>query len=262
MKKLFYPLACVLICTTSPAHAKKYFSGIFLTGGIGATSAQYTVNQQLSTTFASPPILIDMPDNIDLSAGSAAIMVSLGYSYQFINNIVLGGAFTAGYTHAQISDNIANLITTSSQQVILAYDSKMEITLNNDFALLFKPGYVFGTTTFFYGLVGPRWGNFKSSVKTDLFILNGTDEFTGSGSNSQSNYELGITLGLGIQQLISPNYSWALEYAYTDYGDIDSPSTTGTISKNGIPQSGDTFTDSPSIKANTNTLMFTASVRY
>jgi len=257
MKKLFYPLACMLICT-SPAQAKHYFTGFLLAGAVGGTNVQYSLDQDLSAT--SPLFEVTLPDDSDISANSPAVMVSLGYAHQFMNNMVLGGAFTAGYAYAQVSDSISSQVDTGTAE--FTYTRKTELTFSNDFALLFKPGYVFGTSTQFYGLIGPRWGNFKSSVKTSINATDGTDVYTASDSESASNYEIGITVGLGIQQLISPNYSWALEYAFTNYGNIDTPDSSGTFLLNGVPEPGATYTDSPNVSATTNTLMFSFAVRY
>jgi opacity protein-like surface antigen len=127
---------------------------------------------------------------------------------------------------------------------------------------LLKGGYVWDRTTHFYGLMGPRWGNFKSTVKiNDSHTQIRTSEISGGASSTSSSYVLGYTFGLGVQQLLTPRYSWALEYNYTTYGSLSVPTLEGEYEQNGVPDVNTSFTYHPSAKAMTNTLMFMIAYR-
>lgn len=243
MNKLFYPAVCLVLCAPQ-LQAKDYFTGFYLTGSLGGTSAQLTYNQ--SNTFPED-LIFEVPASATLSAVSPTVMGAVSYAYQFNNNILLGGAFTAGYIGAKIDDSPS--FTSDLPDEFINIVAQVDIQLINDFALLFKAGYVYGTSTLFYTFVGPRWGNFDITLDFDYYRNYLGDITSISSSGEASTYELGVTAGLGIQQLISPNYSWSLEYIYTDYGRLDTPYAETTASR-------------ADIDAITNTLIFSASVRY
>lgn len=242
-------LASLILCLAAlPAIAEPtpYFTGLTFGAALGATSAQYNLDRDINTEAMGSPAL-SRSDHLNLYANSPAGLVSLGYSYQTFNNFVIAGAFTAGYTDAKDTDQMNySLNDLSGYDVNLNSETTLQMT--NDFALLLKAGYVWQRTTLFYGLIGPRWGNFKTTVSTTGTATSGsTVAYSIDESASVSAYETGLTLGLGIQQLLTPRYSWALEYDYTTYGSISMPSTA---------------VDHTSTKASTNNLMFMIAYRW
>lgn len=258
MKKLASLGLCVLsLCAHAEQHL--YFNGFTFGAALGVTSAQLNLKQDLNVTV---PALFDMTraDNINLYGNSLAGFLSVGYTYQTKNNFVIAGAFTAGYTDAKDSDSSQYGISQPTGPVTL--QDKIDTRLTNDFALVLKPGYVWKETTLFYGLIGPRWGHFKTSLDTDFLYTSAPNNLTVNTSSSVSGYQAGITLGLGIQQLLTTRYSWALEYAYTSYGEIHTPKQSGEVISNGSAVAGSSYYNRPKIDASTNSLVFMLSYMY
>lgn len=261
MKKVALLLLSAL---TLPALARPepFFEGIIVGAAFGGTIAQFQVDQTNTVAFEGIPppyYLANEPFGTNIYANSPAGLLSVGYNYQFDNNLLLGAVFTGGYTNANFTDEVnhANNYINSTFEYLVSTSGRV----TNDFALMIKPGYVFKRNTLFYGLMGARWGNIKTSASSEYQI---TDHGTGdvldlTVSGSTSEYKMGFTMGLGIQQLLAPRYSWALEYAYTIYGNVNPPNlATSEGSFLGYTLDLDNETK---MKVWTNTLMFTLAYR-
>jgi opacity protein-like surface antigen len=249
MKKL------ILLLIGFSAHAAQagLFTGFYVAADVGATAATFNVDQ---TLIAAVPgaVTLSRPSDLKLQGSNAAGLIGLGYAYEFDNHFVLGAEATAGLTHAE-NEHINELDVNAFG---IQLKSTVKATLKNDFAIIFKPGYVFKEKTQFYALVGPRWGNFTTSVDTH-FMFNFGSLVQNSGSDKVSGYTLGITAGLGVQRLITDHFSAGLEYAYTSYGNIDSPHTNISIPS---PPNDGTVVDDPDIDASSNTVMATLTYRF
>ena len=258
MKKIACATLCLLASQLAHAHSQQipYFNGFMLGAALGGTSAQYSLSQHLSLADPRTGFEVSFPYSTNLYADTPAGLVSVGYSFQANNNFVLAVAFTAGYADAKVTDEFTSL-RTQIDVPVGEISNTTEAQLTNDFALLLKGGYVWDRTTLFYAMIGPRWGNFKTSTTLDVII----ETATVNASSSVSGYQCGTTVGLGVQQLLTPRYSWALEYAYTSYGSINSPSITGLFQESGVPVPDSSFNDSPNISPSTNTLMFMLAYR-
>lgn len=216
--------ACIAVffyaLSSEAAGPTPYFDGVMVGGAIGATAAQFQTSQKIHYDLSGT---VSQSQETNLFANTPTVLVSIGYSYQADNAFTVGGYFTAAYSNAQYTDN--RPFSVSSPSVALDLETKTTSQFTNDFALLIKGGYVWQRTTHFYGMAGPRWGNFNTQVKTEYLLVEDSVEFSGSEKSSASGYILGYTMGLGVQQLLTERYSWALEYAYTTYGALDTPST-------------------------------------
>lgn len=243
----------MLLLNTSVALAQDYFTGLTFSGALGGTSARFKVDQTLD--LSSPGnVFINIPSDIKEEGSSIAGLVGIGYTYQFASHIVLAAEFTAGLTDASI-------IHQNNQSVngtIFDLFSRLSAELNNDFAVLFKAGYVMREKTQIYALIGPRWGHFESTLKTS-FVSTNIGNATGSAQASESGYILGLTAGLGMQHMLTEHISASLEYAYTTYGEIPSPFN--VLDASAAFGSPSTVTDNPDISASSNTLLVKISYR-
>lgn len=232
------------IAQTSVA-APHCFKGFYVKGGLGGTRAQFEVNHDL--LFEIPTVLsFDQTITRTYNAGSLAGMLGGGYAFQSDSLWVISAEFTASFANASISDTTEFDLT----DIGLQMGSTTDATLKNDFALLLKPGLVTLGKTQFYALIGPRWGRFETSSEASVDYRS---ILTGSGSNSNSGYVVGLTVGVGVERFIADGFGVALEYSYTSYGNIPSPSNafeTNTVS--GITGTAANDVD---IQASANTLM-------
>lgn len=227
MKKLSF----VLLALTVHSAQAAYLSGFYINGALGGTLLDVEVDQHFS--FGTPAT-ISIPSEINLSDGNVAGWIGVGYSHRFQNHLVLGAEVTAGATNLTVSHK--NGFVPEFDDFI---DGEIESQLSNDFAALFKVGYLSKHNTYLYALVGPRWGNFESTLDTSIPPFLFTD--------SESGYQLGVTAGVGIEHMINNHLALGLEYAYTSYGQIDSPRTL-------VQAEGATILDEADLEASTNTL--------
>lgn len=244
MKKFaFIPL---LVATTSlqAQPLKHHFDGFYLKGGLGGTIAQFESNQNVVLDDELSQTIIEQPVDHDMQGTSIAGLLGVGYSYQFDSLWVFSGEFTIGMTSANGSYD--NTQVTSPPN----FSSEVKSKLLNDFAFLFKPGLVVNEKTQFYGLIGSRIGNFETTVSSE-----GTAPIFGTITNStdKNGYTVGLTVGIGVERLITRHWGVAFEYAYTAYGNI--ASTTGNVTSE--PAQGDYLTlyDKVTTSAQANNLL-------
>lgn len=234
MKKL---CLFVLALTTHAAFASHpVISGFYLEAALGGTQLEVDLEQSL--TGNSPGNFIaDFPVQTELGNGNTAGWLGVGYAYPLKNHLVFGVEATAGFDNPRLTHQDGLL----SGNLV---KGKIETKLKNDFALLFKAGYLIMGHTQIYGLVGPRWGNFQSSLATEIAP---NPEF----SVEHSGYELGITAGLGMEHWISNHLTAGLEYSYTSYGSLETLSASALIN----PSSPALISDVAEQKASTNTIV-------
>ncbi len=237
--------------------APRLFNGFSITGALGGITAQLDATQNFAGQSVAgdgatvAPTLYGFTaennetssDKLELAEANIAGSIGIEYAYQFHNGFLLGLAATAGFNNVEF-DNTLNTFdhafTTDDTNHFDNYtnvSSTLNVELENDFALLFKAGFVVRHNTLIYALVGPRWGNFESTLNSSYNNNGSTDVGCGLGpfakcdnawdatltdSSSNSEYQLGVTAGVGIRQALSEHFMLGLEYAYTHYGDLDS----------------------------------------
>jgi opacity protein-like surface antigen len=235
MKKLSVAL---LVFTAQFAQAAPPpYSGFYASIAGGGTITDFNVDQDFVAMIAGN-FEAALPSNINMQGGSATGLIGVGYSYPFQNNFVLGTEVVAEWTNTEIAhkDELFNI-------GLGTVGGELKARLHNDFALLFKAGYVFHHKTQLYVLLGPRYGNFKTSITSNYSTVSARDE--------ESGYQWGVTAGTGLEHLITDHLSLGIEYAYTDYGHIESPHTDS--SDGGAPPL--IVTNDVDIKASSNTVL-------
>lgn len=251
MKKI---ILLSLLLTVQAAQATHYYTGFYGSLGVGGTIAAFSVIQDPETIPNDPTQgQFNLPSDLEMQDSNAMGMIAIGYSHQFDYPIVLGAEFTASITDAKAS-HLNELFIPPPMGGMIA--GSVETQYMNDFALLFKPGYIFKERTQLYLVTGPRWGNFKTSVETNVDLGHGV---TQSGSDQHQGYEFGWTAGIGLEHMVTHHLSVGLEYAYTNYGSINSPENI-LVTPGGT--NGVTVLDNPNISSYINTVMLDFSYHF
>lgn len=124
------------------------------------------------------------------------------------------------------------------------------IEMDQDFALLAKLGMVLDNKCLMYVLAGADWGKMDISTSATYRQTLGPTA-NGALSATESSYEVGYTLGLGIEYLVLDELSVGLEYNYTVFGDLDFTSPISSrIALNGVPQADSIFSSTNVIQMN------------
>jgi len=239
---------------------------------------------------------VTFSESLELFEANMTGYIALEYAYQFDNGVVLGLAATAGFDSLEFNNTIKvddkpvvdDTSAGDTFTTLSTASSTLKAELENDFAILFKPGWVIRSNTLIYALVGPRWGNFETKLSStynnagtavlksgvDCFTpgcLNGAWDETLSDDSSNSEYEIGVTAGLGIRQVVSDHFQLGLEYAYTHYGDLDSlqnrASTNGPVlscmgADDCVDVAMDYVANAEDFTANTHAVMGTVSYKF
>lgn len=193
------------------------FSGFYAGVGVGFENLQ--ANDSVSLNGSVTGVLNQVsPYSVNLTDESVMGGIHVGYS-KVMQHMFLGGL--------EARANILNLKTPfdtnyAAQPIGFTLDSDSSLKLNYDFSLLMKLGWVMQPNALIYGLIGPTWGHFKRSSDTNFSITNPVFFLASSENDSESDYQIGWSAGLGFEYLITPQMSLALEYLHSDYGTLDS----------------------------------------
>lgn len=251
IKKLaLFSFAAFMMAGTAYA-ANSPFQGFYAEVAAGGINSEFNLTQNsfIKTNDGNPPN-VTLPGNTENYDNGGIGSIGVGYMLQVNPLIVLGAEATADVENAKITSyNSANESASG-----FGLNNSTTNELKNSFAVLFKPGFLLNQgNTLVYGLIGPRWGNFETSSSTSVQV-NNTSNATGNTGTSHSGYEIGLALGAGIQQYISNNFSIGLEYQYTDYGNISTPSSSGPVTLSDGTNVASVGNNITSNKAQTNVL--------
>lgn len=151
-------------------------------------------------------------NSVNLNANGWAGGLMLGYGKYFTNtSFYLGGELFGLYSNANETVNATNLTGVTP----VSYDGKVNV--NGSYGLALLPGVKLNDTTLGYVRLGYNW----SSIKYQ-------ESLTGVGSASKTNTSSGFAYGLGVETLLSGNWSVRTEYTYTNYNSSNTSLGAGT----------------------------------
>ncbi len=249
-----------------PQHhpAKTPFTGFSVIAEAGGIVGKADLVQNM-TSFREGPFPVVYTNSAHIPEGGATGALGLAYSHQFHSGLVLAGVFTAGFNYLTFEGEVNAAAGLPGANESFA-QGQLKTELRNDFALLLKPGVAIGNTLV-YGLIGPRWGNFESSLDNQLTVNSDSPLFQVSLSShaNQSAYHMGIAVGAGLSQRLWSHVVAGVEYQYTAYSNgiasfhpnnTSAPDTPIVGSKIGYTAYGSVD------RINTNTLMATVAYQF
>lgn len=143
-------------------------------------------------------------NSVNLNANGWAGGLMLGYG-KYFTNFYLGGELFGLYSGAN------ETVTTTNLTVAPPVEFTGKVNVNGSYGLALLPGLKLNDTSLGYIRLGYNWNSIKYQ-----------ESLTGVGSASKTNTASGFAYGLGVETLISGNWSVRTEYTYTNY---DSSST-------------------------------------
>ncbi len=220
------------------AAAPHLFTGFSVTGALGGINGNADIQQDatmVTEVESGFQVAEHFKHDLDLSETSFAGMIALEYDYQFSSGLVFGLALTAGYDDLEIKNSDTEVVHQSQDRGEFGSNdtstltTTFKTTLENDFAILFKPGFVVRHNTLLYALIGPRWGNFETRLSGTVNThgeahegpMHASWDVTASDSDKTSGYHVGFTAGAGIQQALTDHVRLGIEYTYTRYANLD-----------------------------------------
>lgn len=152
----------------------------------------------------------NLGENISITSGTDSLNPSvavngwlgglfLGYGMTWNNFYYLGGEVFGNYANSSQGWDAASLSAGGS------YGSNAE--MNSSYGLALLPGLRLTDSTLTYIRLGYTWAHFKYNESSSTLGL--------SASNSST--EGGFTYGIGMETLITGNWSLRGEYTYTNY---------------------------------------------
>ncbi len=234
------------------------FDGFYFGGGLGGSQSNVDVNQNLETkpsVDGTPLFDVVQSNKTNLTDNSFLGNLNLGFGHVFSQRWYLGIEGDAVWQNLEVN------ASPSTQERVgqLSFTQNTKVELNNQFNVALVPGIVLHENTLLYGKIGAAWGNFdiKNSANYSQVIQPGST-LSSSNGFSDSGYENGLLLGLGIEHYLTKNLSIKLEYTHVNYGTLhdNSPVTSGI--NNPIPDLATVtgfMADSAGVSASTNSVM-------
>lgn len=248
-------IVALSLCATSVMATP--FDGFYAGAGLGGSESNFDMKQTFNLNPAvggSQIFNITGTNNSDATDNSWLGNINIGYGHVFNQKFFLGVEADANFQNLETDVNRS----IQESQSVLSIQAKSRTKLHNALSLTLDPGFVFHQNTLFYGKIGPAWGDFstKSSVAYSQTINPGTT-LTANPSASDSGYESGLLLGLGMEHYVSKALSLKLEYTHINYGGIDTGNSAPepiTVNTAGVPVSG-ALTETTSLDASTNQVL-------
>lgn len=212
--------------------------------GHAQSDLQDTYNTHIGVAGALNLNLTSTPSKVTDTAMLGG--VNVGYSL-FVDPMFVFGV--EARAHFQDLDSIVDHEHIEANSNFRAI-TNTSVEMDQDFALLAKLGMVLDNKCLMYVLAGADWGKMDISTSANYHQTLGPTA-TGAITASKSSYEVGYTLGLGLEYLVLDNLSVGLEYNYTVFGNLDFTSpVSGLIALNGVPQADSVFSSTNVIEMN------------
>jgi outer membrane immunogenic protein len=197
MLNIKYSLGVALVLGLTPISALAQdmdWSGAYVGASLGYGSANHDID--VATDLLGPNLNANLPD-----LGGEGFVGSLhaGYSQQF-DKFILG---------VQIDGTLGNIENDTS----LSFGGdNLDYTLamTDMYTLSLRGGYLVNSETQMYGLVGYSRGNFDGDLTSSV------------GLNADYSFEMdGVTIGAGLETLVTDAISLGIEYRMTQFEDYN-----------------------------------------
>jgi outer membrane immunogenic protein len=154
-----------------------------------------------------------------------------GYNLQFSPNWLVGleGDWSWGRSKARIAATDTGIDTAGDG---FTFANNSELTLTWQSTLRARAGYVVDRTLWYLtgGVAFARVNWSEAFAATDpTFGGNSTNL---AAASSASKVRTGWVVGVGVEQMLTQNFTWRVEYLYEDFGDFTVPQglgSTGTL---------------------------------
>jgi len=235
-----------LVIASSPSPR---FSGFNASVGAGLEMPVVSTKGELKNNV---PGIENLIFNVSREESTNQINGNLrvGYNLIFKNFYLIGLAGDATFGSNSLKFSTNNFETNSDLRI----QTNANIILSNQFALLLKFGRLVGARTLFYGLIGPRWGDF--SLQFDATFHQNVGVIIDTQLESQKKYyKQGVLFGIGSEFLLTNCISLALEYRYTYYGHPNLPPTEAAVTQDGVVVPNALFSQTSRLSALSNDFM-------
>lgn len=253
MNKWILSLSTLLLSSAAFANQGN-FSGFY--GGVNIGLIQSKLQDQYNTKVTIPNrltlTLSESPSGVTDTSFMGGI--TLGYTALCTRMFIIGIEGRANFQglNTIIDDDHIE------EGSLLNVETDTSTKINRDFALLAKLGIAFDPCVALYSLIGIDWGHIEISSNAN-FRQTLDQFFNASVQASQSSYESGLLLGLGMEYLITACTSIGLEYNYVNYNHLDFPGAiSGDLFADGVVRTDASFIDTNSMKLQTNKVLIKA----
>lgn len=219
------------------------FSGIMMGINGGITQAQAKSQQMSTFNLPIAPLLIQISNGdaamINDTTGSWGIL--LGYAQSVNPCWVLG---IEGRAQAARTNMTQQFTVTGATGSTIYAPFASSVSIQQQYEILGKVGFLLDPQNLFYGLVGPVWSK-ADLTGAGMFVLTSPQGGGGPGmidaqlASSQSRTQWGYALGLGMEHEMCSQLTLGLEYSFIDYGALKfADDVNGVFYINGTPVPG------------------------
>jgi outer membrane immunogenic protein len=198
------------------AHAGGRFADVDVKGN----SYPITVYDGLTPTIPG----LNISNDLSSAIGGA----HLGYNWQFTNFLFgLEGDWSWGRDRSYFSRTFSGVQGGAGGDSYL-FRQQSVLTLEWQASLRARAGLV-AQTALWYVTGGVAFANVKWSDATSLRVIDdglGTDITTSTASSAQKTL-VGWVVGAGFEQMLSPNFTWRIEYLFESFDGFNVPEGLG-----------------------------------
>lgn len=185
------------------------WTGFYVGGGIGWGSSNYEIDGSYSSVNPSAPVSasLDLPD---LGGDGMIGSLRVGYDYQASENLILGATIDR-YMSNVVNDTNFNVSGGADAEVL---NFEYDLSPSKIYTISGRVGYLANETTMLYSLLGFSRGTFEGNLSGSLTV----DGSPSGNVSSSYDFELdGVTVGFGIDTMLSGNLGFGIEYRYISF---------------------------------------------
>lgn len=202
MKKSYLSLILSMLSTVGFAG-----NGFYVGAGLGPDLAQFNLSSRVSQV-QNGILNFNVKNTDELSGTGIFGTLFAGYGFNFNCNWYLAGELNANLSSLQH--------TNSNKEFVHLNFSNTKFKMQHSYGISALPGYMVLDNTLFYGRLGYANGNLKVST-TDSSLANRDKNLSG------------FRWGLGLRQMLGPQFAVRMEYSQVDYQNL-TLSTLDTLS--------------------------------
>jgi len=200
---------------TRPLKSEVRFSGFYLGANIGKQVTLTNLNSSLNVIVPGT-VNVTLPIDSNENDPSLLLGVSLGYATLLHDLFYIG--IEGRFDSEDLSPTEGVIIRDPVGQT--KFDANTELSLNWNYILFLKPGFLLSSHTLLYGMLGISLALFTINTTAEYFQNVGFGLHSGNISNIKRVDKLGIVLGIGVEQYLSKSFSVKLEGDYLHYGTV------------------------------------------
>lgn len=239
-KRVFFLVTSLFISANSFATTSP-FDGVYGGLSVGGVYGYFSQSGNAELNLGSGPLATTFQAPFDTHTSNIALFGGGQAGFGHVFNRVYLGMEANGDLGTVNNVNYPELTDSTSD---LTANVKNTSSIQNNYGVTFRPGFLITPTLMVYGQAGVEWAQIDFNSTATFGNIPGTNQIYSISSASDSN-QMGYRLGVGLEKKTTKHLSMHVEYDFTAFHSIDVSNQTAIAG--GLPGSNNNMTQSATL---------------